>query len=347
MGTTPNASRADIIAMLRDGHSNSRIARELHVDKQRVRRIRQELGLPAFVPVEQTRTIEEKWALFARTVDGGHMEWTGTCGTASGTPVLSYKEKVHTAASIAFTIHHGREPHGYVLPECDMQHCVAPDHVEDEQGRLAKRAALRAAAGWRDRAETCSQGHDQSDHGRLYPNGVAYCHACMVERKHEPEHAKTVRAAGREATRETIAALLREGLPNIRVARQVGVAPATVQRIRDDLGLPAARPGRRNTYASLEEAFRANTQRTDDGHLRWTGYTHPKTGSQYVCFRQERLTAAKVAFTLHLGREPEGRVWPGCGMNGCVEGAHLADRLMRQANERADKAFAVIFGGAA
>lgn len=342
-----NATRTDIIAMLREGHSNSRIARELRVDKHRVRRIREDLGLPTFVRTEQTRTIEEKWALFTRSLEDGHLLWTGTRGTSAGTPVLSYKENLYTAASIAFTIQHGREPHGYVLPDCGMKHCVAPGHVDDEAGRTAKRAELRRAAGWQDRPETCGQGHDQSQHGRLEASGVAYCQACKLQYKHEPDTVRAARAASREATRAAIEARLRHGVPNIQIARQLSVAPATVQRVREALGLPAARRGRANTYGSLDEAFTANTERVDGGHLRWTGYTHATTGSQYVCFRQERITAAKVAFALHHGREPEGRVRPSCGMAGCVEGAHLVDRPKRQANERADVMYASIFGTAA
>jgi hypothetical protein len=182
MPTRPNATRADIISMLSDGHSNSRIVRDLRVDKQRVRRIRTELGLPTFVPVEQTRTLEEKWALDTRPLDGGHLEWTGEHATG-GTPLVSYKEKHHSAAAVAFRIHTGRDPQGYVIADCGMRHCVAPEHVEDEAGRLRNREQLRYLTGGRERKPFCGHGHDQAEHGRYESDGTAYCEACKREQK--------------------------------------------------------------------------------------------------------------------------------------------------------------------
>lgn len=180
----PNATRNDIIAMLRDGHSNNRIMRELRCDKQRVIRIRAELGLPTFIRPEQTRTLEEKWALFTQPIDGGHLEWTGTRGTASDTPVLSYKEQLYTAASIAFTIKYGRKPDGYVKAECGLKHCVAPEHVEDEAGRQQLREQLRYLTGGQERKTRCVHDHDLAEHGRYSPDGrTAYCEACKVIRK--------------------------------------------------------------------------------------------------------------------------------------------------------------------
>jgi hypothetical protein len=177
-----NATRADIIGMLRDGHSNSRIVRELRVDKARVRRIRTDLGLPTFVPIEQTRTLEEKWALDTRPLDGGHMEWTGERATG-GTPLVSYKDKHHSAAAVAFRIRTGRDPQGYAIADCGMQHCVAPDHVEDEAGRLRNREQLRYLMGGRERKPLCNHGHDQAEHGRYEPDGTAYCEACKAAQK--------------------------------------------------------------------------------------------------------------------------------------------------------------------
>lgn len=183
MPTRPNATRADIIAMLHDGHSNSRIARDLRCDKTRVARLRIELGLPEYVPAEQTRTLEEKWALFTQAVDGGHLRWTGTRGTSSGTPVLSYKEKLYTAASIAFKIKTGRDAQGYVRADCDYKHCVAPDHLSDEAERQQARQQIRAERGLGDIPEKCVRGHNQAEHGRLEPDGTAYCGMCKVEDK--------------------------------------------------------------------------------------------------------------------------------------------------------------------
>jgi hypothetical protein len=179
----PNATRADIIAMLRDGHSNNRIMRELRCDKQRVIRIRAELGLPDYVPVEQTRTLEEKWALSTQPVDGGHLEWTGERASATGTPVMRYKEASYSPAAVAFRIKHGREAEGYAIADCGLKHCVAPDHVEDEAGRRRNREQLRYLTGGRERNPFCVHGHDQAEHGRYEADGTAYCEGCKVVRK--------------------------------------------------------------------------------------------------------------------------------------------------------------------
>jgi hypothetical protein len=186
----PNATRTDIIALLRDGHSNSRIVRELRCDKQRVRRIRTELALPTFVPIEQTRTLEEKWALDTRPLDGGHLEWVGEHAT-SGTPLVSYKEKHHSAAAVAFHIRTGRDPQGYAIADCGMQHCVAPEHVEDEAGRRRNREQLRYLMGGRERKPFCVHNHDQAENGRYEPDGTAYCEACKVDRKRAERQAVT------------------------------------------------------------------------------------------------------------------------------------------------------------
>lgn len=342
----PNATRTDIIAMLRDGHSNIRIMRELRVDVARVRRIRAELGLPTFVPAEQTRTIEDKWNLFARPVDGGHVEWTGERVGPAGSPVMRYKDSSYSPAAIAFEMRHGRPPQGYAIADCERNRCIAPDHVDDEAGRLAKRQEIRRTNGLGDRPNTCPYDHDQSVHGRLERDGRPYCAACKRERKAEPETQREARVSAREAVRRDIEAKLREGIPQMHIARQLGVAPATVQRTREALGLPAPRRGRQNTYASLEEAFRQGTELVDGGHVRWVGY-RDKDGTPRVCFRQKPLAAPRVAFLLHHGREPVGKALPSCGVKECIAGGHLADRPMREANRRADKAFASISGVAA
>jgi hypothetical protein len=177
----PNATRADIIALLRDGHSNNRIVRELRCDKQRVIRIRAELDLPAYVPAEQTRTLEEKWATHTRPVDGGHVEWAGERASAARTPVMRYKEESYSPAAVAFHIKHGRDAEGYAIADCGMRHCVAPDHVNDEPGRLQARRELRTT----DRASHCPYGHDQAEHGKFETDGRAYCGLCKILDKQE------------------------------------------------------------------------------------------------------------------------------------------------------------------
>ncbi|WP_138964258.1 hypothetical protein [Streptomyces sp. YIM 121038] len=171
-----NATRADIIAMLHDGHSARKIARSLHCAKTRVVQIRRELGLPVFVQATEPDTAEEKWAQFVQPAEHGHLEWTGPLRAT--TPVMRHKGKHYSPAAIAFRIQHGREPKGMVFAECGRPHCVAPAHVEDEPGRLRAREQFRYLRGGRERKPFCGQGHDQAEHGRYGPDGTAYCAAC-------------------------------------------------------------------------------------------------------------------------------------------------------------------------
>lgn len=178
-----NATREQIVAALRASKSNGAIARELHADRARVRRIRAELDLPAFVPAEQVRTLEEKWSTFTRPVEGGHLEWTGERGNTADTPVMRYKEQSFSPAAVAYRVKHGREAVGYAIADCGLKHCVAPDHVDDEPGRMRTREQLRYLMGGQERKPFCTHGHDQAEHGRYESDGTAYCEACKAERK--------------------------------------------------------------------------------------------------------------------------------------------------------------------
>ena len=141
----PHPREAEIRALL-PNHSSDAIARQLGVDRAAVRRIRTEFGLPAFVPAEQTRTLEEKWATFTRPVDGGHLEWTG--GRSNGsTPSFMCSEQRISAYRIAFRIKHGREPQGYLRPSCGYDGCVAPGHHDDRLIRERTNATFDAIFG--------------------------------------------------------------------------------------------------------------------------------------------------------------------------------------------------------
>ncbi|GGJ81840.1 hypothetical protein GCM10011583_11620 [Streptomyces camponoticapitis] len=178
-----NVTDAQIISLLHRGMSNTGIAQQIHCCKARVARIRRRLGIPN-VPA-QPLTLEQKWAARTRSVDGGHLEWTGGRQSTSGTPVMRYGDKLHTAAAIAFRIRTGREPQGYAYAECGFNHCVAPAHVDDEPARAKTRAALRYLTGLGERPAKCGQGHDQAVEGRYTPNGRSYCEACKRERRSE------------------------------------------------------------------------------------------------------------------------------------------------------------------
>ncbi|MFB7617806.1 hypothetical protein [Kitasatospora sp. NPDC056181] len=115
-------------ALLRAGHSNGSVARQLHVDKSDVARLRDVLGLPA-VPA-QPLTVEEKWRQRTRPAGGGHLEWTGEHTTA-GARVMRHSGRGYSAHRIAFRIRHGQDPAGYAKAGCGRAECVAPDHQVD------------------------------------------------------------------------------------------------------------------------------------------------------------------------------------------------------------------------
>lgn len=184
-----NASRAEIVRALRTGRSDSRIARDLGCDRHRVTAIRKGLGLPK-VP-QQPLALEDKWRANTRPLDGGHLEWTGERVGNARTPVMRYRDACYSPAAIAWRIKHGREPEGYVIAECGVRQCVAPDCVEDEAGRRRLREQLRLLLGGPQRKTHCVHGHDLDEHGRYSPDGrTAYCEACKADRKRaEREHA--------------------------------------------------------------------------------------------------------------------------------------------------------------
>jgi hypothetical protein len=131
--------RADIIALLAEGHSDRYIGRTLHTNPKRVGRIRNEYGLPRIAPVGLS--LEQKWATHTQPRDGGHLAWTGSL--RGGTfPVLAYRGGHYAARQIAFRMKHGRDPVGRVLAGCGWRPCVAPDHVEDARLRALYAAVL-------------------------------------------------------------------------------------------------------------------------------------------------------------------------------------------------------------
>lgn len=170
--------RDDIARLLHEGHSNTAIARQLHVDRTTVRRTRTAIGLPpSNHGYPQGLSLEDTWQTRTQPVDGGHLQWTGA-HNACGVPGLTYHGTWHSARAIAFTLRTGRDPVGYVKAECDHPDCVAPGCVDDEQGRQRTRAAMRAVLGMPPRPTTCPAGHDQTVHGRLDSRSVHYCAAC-------------------------------------------------------------------------------------------------------------------------------------------------------------------------
>lgn len=178
--TRSHPREAEIRELLAE-HSDMAITRILGVDRAAVRRIRRAAAVPR--PATTYATAEEKWQAHTRPVNGGHLTWTGEHAKTSGTPVMRFKEESHSPAAIAFRIKHGRDPQGYVKADCGMRHCIAPEHVDDEAGRLHLREQLRYLSGGQERKPFCRHGHDQAEHGRYEPDGTAYCEACKADRK--------------------------------------------------------------------------------------------------------------------------------------------------------------------
>ncbi|WP_208630315.1 hypothetical protein, partial [Amycolatopsis kentuckyensis] len=79
------------------------------------------------------------------------------------------------------------------------------------------------------------------------------------------------------------------------------------------------------------------------GHTHWTGPIDA-VGKPILWNRHRALNGRHIAFRLHHGRDPEGRVTVACDEPRCIAGAHLADSTIRAAHHRADKVFERIFG---
>lgn len=141
--------------------------------------------------------------------------------------------------------------------------------------------------------------------------------------------------------RAQIERLLQQRLDNKTVAARTGANHVTVAKVRKQLGLPVHKSGRKS-YPTLAEAFRANTELVDGGHLRWTGAWH-SSGVPQVTHDQRSYSAYRIAFTLRTGREASGQARPGCDFPHCVEPRHVEDQAERKRNQTD---YAGIFGGA-
>ncbi len=172
----------EIVSLLRQGLTATEIGRRLRIDRHDVARIRRTLGIP--VPDKAKHpTIRAAFEAHVVAGDSGHMDWRGERQIPSGTPVLRHRERTYTAARVAYEIRTGHPPIGYVAAECGRPQCVAPDHVEDEPGRQHLREQYRYLTGRGAVPAVCRHGHDQADHGRLYPTGTPYCLACLTARR--------------------------------------------------------------------------------------------------------------------------------------------------------------------
>lgn len=112
----------------------------------------------------------------------GHVTWTGRRGHHNR-PIIKHDGRHIPAAAVAFELRTGRPPVGMCRADCDVRHCMAPDHVLDDIERRAVRLQLRALYGWDAPWDVCPKaGHPWDEHGRVEPDLALYCRACNTER---------------------------------------------------------------------------------------------------------------------------------------------------------------------
>ncbi|MEU7323324.1 hypothetical protein ABZ682_22650 [Streptomyces griseoviridis] len=190
---------------------------------------------------------------------------------------------------IAFQLHHGREPVGRVQPECEKRWCIAGPHQTDRP--------------MRDEAEEAVRTGERAARRRGGP------------------------PADLDARRR-VAEAFRDGpVPNVAIAKRLGVDRRIVAEVRAQLRLPKSQRSRPQPRPWTPEAFEALTVLVDGGHRQWRG----RTTADGVPVVSRTESAYRIAFRLHHGRHPEGSVrhTADCGVKYCVEGSHLNDRAMR------------------
>ncbi|MYR58869.1 hypothetical protein GTY54_22385 [Streptomyces sp. SID625] len=110
------------------------------------------------------------------------------------------------------------------------------------------------------------------------------------------------------------------------LAKRLGCKPDLVRRARASLGMEPMPLPPSNARMPHEERLMLFSEQRPGGHRRWLGSVSgsglPVIGSASV---------ARIAFRAEYGREPAGRVQPGCGRRWCVAGPHQTDQSMRDA----------------
>lgn len=123
-----------VCELARAGATYQQITDEVGITAPTIAAIRDKHGLPRpgrTPPVNPTRTIAEAFALYTRADDDGHVHWTGP--HAGRMPTFGAENGRHNARHIAFRLHHGRDPHGYVrnTSTCTVPGCIAGAHLTD------------------------------------------------------------------------------------------------------------------------------------------------------------------------------------------------------------------------
>ncbi|MFB7589328.1 hypothetical protein [Streptomyces sp. NPDC056169] len=139
--------RQNVADMLHAGHSDRAIARELHVDWTTAATTRTALGLPKARPGKKpAATLQDAFHAHVQKGRDGHMQWTSRV-QKNGVAAFRWQGRQWTAYRAAFEIHHGHAPVGKTLPACGKPKCVAPAHMQDQNGRTGStRTAAEARA---------------------------------------------------------------------------------------------------------------------------------------------------------------------------------------------------------
>jgi Trp operon repressor len=167
------AVRPDVAELLRAGHGDRTIARQVGVSIGTVTRARAELGLPkARGGFKAAGSVEDFFWRRAKPVDGGHIEWTGH-RNGKGTPTIHWNGNSVSALRVAYMIRAGREPIGYAHVTCQHPGCIAPACVADS-AVTPRRGHHRSAAGRKPTtsreqiAAELKAGHSDRHVSRLY-----------------------------------------------------------------------------------------------------------------------------------------------------------------------------------
>lgn len=167
-----------IVQRLREGLTDKAIAAELHVDRRAAARVR---GILDIAPGTNSTTAGDKLDRFTQDLGNGHTGWTGRRGR-SGTPLIRQQGREIPAAAVAFERRTGRTPAGSCKSDCDLPHCLTPEHVLDDMERRTVRLQLRRVYGWAEPWDECPEGHPWAAEGRVEPDLTLYCRACSTNR---------------------------------------------------------------------------------------------------------------------------------------------------------------------
>ncbi|MGV2914764.1 hypothetical protein [Streptomyces alfalfae] len=93
------------------------------------------------VRIAAPQSPEELLQRLSRTVEGGHVVWTGP--TYRGGPGMHWETRTLSPARLSFRAHYGREPQGNVTRSCAVEHCIAGPCLLDQPMRRAEKKVAR------------------------------------------------------------------------------------------------------------------------------------------------------------------------------------------------------------